>query len=283
MGTQCVACFRGKMLAIILLLNLILCISDAKSSPKSGLEDLENLVEKLESRLRDMETRLEETERRLESKDKEMERMEQNNQDMKTRLEELEDKMRNENDELEKKKEGMKKLTSKLKMEVEESSRKEIASNLPNPALTVTKPSPRDLPIVVISASQSSRISSPQTVTFDSFLANFNGDLDLDSGIFTCFTPGFYTVSFSAYCQIGTNLDLYLYKNGSELAERKAVLGQRPNALNANIWVTVSRILILHMDVGDTLELRMARGDWVQGITLNIELIGGEEFVLSFS
>merc|ERR1712130_642222 len=102
MGTQCVACFRGKMLAIILLLNLILCISDAKSSPKSGLEDLENLVEKLESRLRDMETRLEETERRLESKDKEMERMEQNNQDMKTRLEELEDKMRNENDVFEK-------------------------------------------------------------------------------------------------------------------------------------------------------------------------------------
>ena len=31
---------------------------------------------------------------------------------------------------------------------------------------------------------------------------------------------------------------------------------------------------ILHMDAGDTLELRMTSGDYIKQITLNIELIG---------
>ena len=94
------------MLPIILLLNLILCISDAESSPKSGLEDLENLVEKLvESRLRDMETR-------LESKEKVME----------SRLEELEDKMKEGRDVSEKREAELKASIYKLGMVVEECS-----------------------------------------------------------------------------------------------------------------------------------------------------------------
>ena len=75
---------KAEMLLPILLLNLVLCLTDAgadaKSSPEPGSEGLENLVEKLESRLRDMEKRLEETE--------------QNNQEMKRRLEEFAEKMR---------------------------------------------------------------------------------------------------------------------------------------------------------------------------------------------
>merc|ERR1712212_1074572 len=70
---------------------------------------------------------------------------------------------------------------------------KEVPSNnASNNALT--KPSLRDLPIVIISAWRGSSIIAPQTVTFESFLANFNngnrpgggsGILDLDSGVFT--------------------------------------------------------------------------------------------------
>merc|ERR1712212_612472 len=106
--------------------------------------------------------------------------------------------------------------TSKLRMEVEEeSSRKEIASNISNND-ALTNPSLRDLPIVIISAWRAGTIRSPQTVTFDSFLANYNnaarpgggdGVLDLDSGVFTCFTPGYYTVSFSAHGAVGSDTD----------------------------------------------------------------------------
>merc|ERR550517_1957999 len=134
------------------------------------------------------------------------------------RLEELEDNMKEEKDELE---------ASKLRMEVEEeSSRKESASNNALSNLSL-----RDLPIIIISAYRDSSIGSPQTVTFDSFLANFNngnrpgggsGVLDLDSGVFTCFTPGFYTVSFSAYGLVGPGYPkqyLFLYKNGMAISE----------------------------------------------------------------
>jgi len=266
------------MLSVILILNLILCLPDAKSSPKPGLEDLENLVEKLvASRLKDMETRTEETEMRLKSKEKEMERMEQNNQEMKRRLEELENKMRNEKDELETRKKGMKTSTSKQKMQADDSLRKEIASNFTNAALTVNKPSLRDLPIVVISAWRSCCITSPQTITFDSFVANFNGDLDLDSGVFTCFIPGFYTVSFTGSGMLGPaydNVFFHLFKNGLIVLESEINFR---GAISDDIGVSISRILILHMDAGDKLDLRMTKGTYAHGVTLNIELIGGEE------
>ena len=218
------------MLGAILLLSLVLpsLTDELNFSQRHGWEDFENLVEKLESRLRDMEIRLGETEARLESKDREMEmRLEQKNQEMETRLNELEEKMKEEN-ELENFRTELEASTSKLKKDVtEESLRKEIASNTSNYALSLTKPSLRDLPIVLISAWQPKRLNSPQTVTFDSFLANYindggDGVLDLDSGVFTCFNPGYYQVSFSAHALVGPNYDnpsLALFKNGLQLPE----------------------------------------------------------------
>ena len=185
------------MLTTKLLLSLILCLAyhdgaDAEFSPKRSLEDWGTLVEKLESRLRELETRVDDEKRKLEAKDREME----------MRLEELEEKIK----EGEKRERELEASMSKLKMEVEDSLRKEIVANLANN--TLEKPSLRDLPIVLISAWRADELKSPQTVTFDSFLTNFDnadrpgggsGVLDLDSGVFTCFTPGYYTVSYSAY------------------------------------------------------------------------------------
>jgi len=163
---------------------------------------------------------------------------------------------------------------SKLRKEVEQYSKD-------------TNPSLRDLPIVLISAWHSGTLTSPQTVTFDSFVSNFNnqdrpgggsGVLDLDSGIFTCFTPGYYTVSFSAYGSVGQSQSakpyLFLFKNGSQLPESEWYIATSNGDLDADIGVTSSRILIFHMDAGDTLELRMTSGTWIHSISLNIELTG---------
>merc|ERR1712080_394711 len=180
-----------------------------------------------------METRTEETEMRLESKEKEMERMKQNNQEMKRRLEELEN----------------------------------------NAALTVNKPSLRDLPIVVVSAWRTCCITSPQTITFDSFVANFNGDLDLDSGVFTCFIPGFYTVSFNGWGMLGpdyNNIDFLLYKNGVIVPESDMKL---KGDISDDMGVSFSRILILHMDVGDKLDLRMQRAPMLTGLPSTLNLL----------
>merc|ERR1719500_1915693 len=215
---------------------------------------------------------------------------------MEARLEEMEMKLKNENEKLAKEKKGMerrlKNLEDKMKeekdeqerMEVEEPLRKEMASNYSHNNV-LTNPSLRDVPIVLISAWRSNSLRSPQTVTFESFLVNYNngdrpgggsGELDLDSGVFTCFTPGYYTVSFTAYGQVGPHhipQDLFLYKNGAKLSESRWFIATN-HALNDQVGVTGSRILILHMDAGDTLELRMTSGDYINQISLNIELTG---------
>jgi len=282
----CVHCLvrclvQANMLLPILLLSIVFRLNDAvadtKSSPKQGFEDLEAIVERLvETRMQGEREKqameMKELEAKMEAKDKEME----------ARLAELEDRLK------EKREREWEASDSKLGMEVEEGSlRKESASNISNEAQTNS--SLRDLPIVLISAWQPNWIQSPQTVTFDSFLSNFNnqdrpgggsGVLDLDSGIFTCFTPGYYTVSFSAYGNVGASgyhyQQLYLFKNGIELPESFWALyaDADPDALNSNIGVTGSRIVILHMDAGDTLELRMTEGNAINQISLNIVLTG---------
>ena len=172
------------MLLTILLLNLVLLSltdagpADAKSSPKQGSEGLENLVEKLELRLRDMETKFQDMEKRMKHKEEEHaeERMElkAKNKEMETRLHELEDRTKEEHAEIEKGQRAFKASTSKLRDKVEEESLgKENASNYSN-SIALMKPSLRDLPIVLVSAWRGGPITSPQTVTFDSFLANYN-------------------------------------------------------------------------------------------------------------
>merc|ERR1712130_380507 len=292
MGVRCL--YEASMLLTILLLNHALSSltyagpADAKSSPILGSACLEDLVEKLELRLINMETKFQEMEKRMNLKEKQAEENKEltaKNKEIETRLREL-NRTKEEKDEMEKGQTGLEASTSNLKMEVEESLRKEVVSNYStNTALT--NPCLRDLPIVIISAFRDSSIKSPQTVTFESFLANFNngnrpgggsGELDLDSGVFTCFTPGYYTVSFSVGGLVGpiwgAKTYLYLYKNGTQLPESFCYVWMGNGVLNADVGVTQSRSLILHMDAGDTLELRMTEGKFIQKITFNIELSG---------
>ena len=245
------------MLQTILLLNIVLYLSnaDAKSTQEQGCEDLENLVEnlletkmqsereKLEIRFKEMEKemkeKIQELETRLESKDKEMER----------RLEELKDSMKEEREA----------WMSKLRLEVDESLIKDSATN--NSTTGLTKPSLSSSPFLLISAWQPHDLRSPQTVTFESFLTNYvydngggDGGLDLDSGVFTCVTPGFYTVSFSAYSHVGPSFDsrvLCLYKNGIEVAESRWLLSTHSVAVNDWIAVTGSRIVVSKTHLGN--------------------------------
>merc|ERR1711990_835927 len=250
------------MLLPILLLTVILRLTNADtlSTPKQGFEDLEKLVE---TRMQEESEKQAKGMKELEAKIKEMEAKEK---EMETRLSELEERLKEDDDTLE---EIVRECESKLRKEVEkESLSKKADSDISNNALT--NPSLRDLPIVLISAWRSAPIYSPETVTFKSFLANYNnggrpgggdGELDLDSGVFTCFTPGYYQVSFSAEGIVGPDrrfADMSLYKNGStRLRESLWHIGIASGALNDNVAMVGSRILILHLDAGDTLELRV--------------------------
>merc|ERR1711936_261047 len=179
------------------------------------------------------ESRLEETEMRMrygaEKQERERKNLEAKNKEMETRLEELEEQLKEGYGGLGKIDSDPDTSKSEQKRGAESSSTKEFASSYPHNALT--KPSLRDLPIILISAWRKSGILSPQTVTFDSFLANYNngdrpgggdGKLDLDSGVFTCLTSGYYTVSYSAYGRVGPSsgiISMFLYKNGLDISE----------------------------------------------------------------
>ena len=70
---------------------------------------------------------------------------------------------------------------------------------------------------------------------------------NLDSGVFTCLTPGYYTVSYSAIGWVGPNNDyinMFLYKNGLEIPESVWDFGENSGSLNDNISVAGSRIVV---------------------------------------
>ena len=70
---------------------------------------------------------------------------------------------------------------------------------------------------------------------------------NLDSGIFTCLTPGYYTVSYSAIGWVGPNNDyinMFLYKNGLEMLESAWYFSQDTGAQNSDVGVVGSRILV---------------------------------------
>ena len=71
---------------------------------------------------------------------------------------------------------------------------------------------------------------------------------NLDSGVFTCLTPGYYTVSYSADGVIGPTygniVDMFLYKNGLEMLESAWYFSQDTGAQNSDVGVVGSRILV---------------------------------------
>ena len=71
--------------------------------------------------------------------------------------------------------------------------------------------------------------------------------LDLESGVFTCITPGYYTVSFSVLgltgSDFGSTQRLFLYKNGDFLPESLWFLTTNDGA-NDFIGLTSSRIVV---------------------------------------
>merc|ERR1711872_498065 len=244
MGAVRCQCLAKMLPTFLLWLSISFCFSNAENA-ENAESRLEDLVERLELRLKDVEERV------LVEKEK---------------VAELENEMN----------------TMRKKVE-EECVTKESVTNLTTNGLT--NPSVRDLPIVFISAWQPNDLLDVQTVPFESFLANFNnvdtpgggdGLFDLDSGTFTCLTPGYYTVSFSAHTFLyngDQRNTLYLYKNGVQLPESYWRFESTSGALNNDLEVTGTRILIIHMDNGETLDLR-TEGWRIGKITLNIELHG---------
>jgi hypothetical protein len=88
----------------------------------------------------------------------------------------------------------------------------------------------RDMPYLFTCAYTSYWSTANSTITFDYLITDFNnadrpgggdGDMDISTGVFTCFSPGFYTVTFSGHVDLGPGemAWLRLVHNGNPVFE----------------------------------------------------------------
>ena len=78
----------------------------------------------------------------------------------------------------------------------------------------------RDLPYMMTCAFQDHWADHGATITFDYLLSDYNnsnrpgggdGDLDTVTGVFTCLTPGFYTITYSGHALLHPEDAVRLY------------------------------------------------------------------------
>merc|ERR1711934_39413 len=113
--------------------------------------------------------------------------------------------------------------------------------------------------------------TADSTVTYDRYLdTNYNNgeraDMNLGTGVFTCLTPGFYTIPYSgiSHLQPTQETHIYLYLNGNRVGGSILEQDMNPDTVGSHVELQGSRTLILHLDVNDTLEVR-TDGTWFTG------------------
>merc|ERR1719350_1626003 len=152
----------------------------------------------------------------------------------------------------------------------------------------------RDLPYEMFCAYQDKWTTPSSTISFDSFLADYNngdrpgggqGEMDLATGTFTCLTGGYYTISFAAYhlLHLKESTNLFLYHNGERLAASSG-WQSNDNSAGAALAIQGGRTLILHLAVGDTLSLGVtACSGAINQLTFCLSLTGFDYAVNSSS
>ena len=88
-------------------------------------------------------------------------------------------------------------------------------------------------------------------ITYDSFVSkNGNGldNLDLESGVFTSSTEGYYTITFSYSVGVGPTelVYIYLYHNGNQVKESMWQVDLASMATNTGgqFWIQGSRTVV---------------------------------------
>jgi len=128
----------------------------------------------------------------------------------------------------------------------------------------------RDLPYKVACAFTNHWTKEGQTVSYDYMLSDFDnsgrpfggdGILNTTTGVYTCLTPGHYTISYSGTAVIGDGqkVSLHLYLNGAVVPE-SMWYSFASGISDQYLEDQGSKTLILHMDHGDFLELRTDYG-----------------------
>merc|ERR1711971_25604 len=263
---------------LLLLLLLVLPLSNRASSRPSGLEeavkeeekseklnDIDKQVEKLIQRMERMDI----LEKKLEIKNVEVENLQQQVKEgelqFESRVKELilMTKKKNHQEEIASLKSELTMQNADLQNQCKAEVKKELDKVLP----TAVEQGLRDLPFEMVCAYQDLWTAANSIVNYDRITVEFNnsdrpgggdGSMNIETGVFTTVTSGYYIVTFSGYVVLnfGETTDMWLGHNGVQVEESflhaKCGLGSGDEF----IYDQASRTVILHLLAGDTLDLR---------------------------
>ena len=235
---------------LLQLLLLVLPLSNLVSSEQSGLKenDLGRMMNKIE-KLNGIEDRFEEVMQRMEGMDiswktekadleKKLETKNEEVENLQTQLKGILTTQKKNHQEVASLKSEMtvqmQKVQEKnqsLKSEVENHCQAEVKKELEKVLPMAVEQGLRDLPFEMVCAYKGSTgTASNSIVNYDRISVEFNnadrpggadGSMNIETGVFTTVTSGFYIVTYSAIVQVlaGDYTKMYLYHNGVQLEE----------------------------------------------------------------
>jgi len=156
-------------------------------------------------------------------------------------------------------------------------------------SLTTAVSQLRDLPYVMVCSYQDYWDTDSSTITYDSILSEYNnadkpdggdGKMDITTGQFTCLTSGYYTINYSGRARVhsGEAVYVYIYHNGEKVEESQwnsyiGVFGATVTGVTMDDQG--SKTVILHLAVGDTVELKTGTCDGrIYHLTFCLSLTG---------
>ena len=181
-------------MSLLLLLLLVLPLSNCESSNETVKDDLKEIMYKNEN-LGRIQDKVEELEKKLETKNAEVENLQK-------RLTEMEVQFGRKNKEvaeIERKMDEVVLNTQNNQMECKAEVKKEVDKILP----TAVEQGLRDLPYEMVCAYRISLFEANSIVTYDQITveaSNSNqpgGSMNIETGVFTAITSGYYIITYS--------------------------------------------------------------------------------------
>merc|ERR1712037_336959 len=153
-----------------------------------------------------------------------------------------------------------------LKSDGEARCKAEVKKELDKVLPTAVEQGLRDLPFEMVCAYKQ-EWDKVGVVKYDQISVEFNnsdlpgggdGSMNIETGVFTTVTSGYYIVTFSAAVRVDAReyTMMYLYHNGVQLEESRFYTRMGVGSGNDYIYDRGSRTVILHLLAGDTLDLR---------------------------
>merc|ERR1712233_285548 len=282
----------GGEMSFLLFMLLLLHLSNGVSVKQSRVEegvndeptknenDVGDQVKELMQRVERMEiswkTEKANLEKKLEAKNTEVE-------DLQKRMKKGEEEMKEAEVQFENRvEEEVASLKSELRMEIadfQNQCQAEVKSEVEKVLPTAVEQGLRDLPFEMVCAYQDKWYhASNSIIAYDRITVEFNnsdrpggadGSMNIETGVFTTVTSGFYIVTFSATVVVyeGQYTTMYLHRNGAQVDESYYHTSKRSGS--GYIIEQGSKTVILHLLAGDPLDLRTVENNYeVRQITL---------------